>query len=140
MQLRRRPQSGQKFLPNYPPRFGCLLVARCDTRIRGWGHADMACKVSLNCDTIKHGVLLLAVVGVALQPGDRWSNFRWWRSLGKVRSSHDFASPFTGMVGLVAFPDIYIAFSTLVSLRTGSISHRVLVVLGGVIAFRGVYR
>jgi len=23
------------------PRFGCLLIVRCDTRIRSWGHADM---------------------------------------------------------------------------------------------------
>jgi len=66
-------------------------------------------RVWLNRDTIKYGVLLLAVVGVALQPGDRWSNFRWWWSLGKARSSHDFASLFTGMVGLVVFPDTYIA-------------------------------
>ena len=38
--------------------------------------------------------------------------------------------------GPVGFPDIYIAFSTLASLRTGPISHCVPVVLSGVIAFR----
>jgi len=31
--------------PQLPPRFGCLLVAWCDTHIRGW-HVDMACKAS----------------------------------------------------------------------------------------------
>ena len=45
-ELRHRSQSAQKLLHQFSPQFDPLLVARCNARTCGWGHADMTCKAS----------------------------------------------------------------------------------------------